>query len=244
MYFLLFSVLACFSMCCCVTPKEKNENFCDLLKSWYGSTLLSVEISRKGFHGEVTTTVDLSPYALSGPRVLLIHRWPRGLYVDPYQLASLSDQSEWRVLLDSVVDLEGPAHKNFGLDTLIYVTSGQISRFLNIAIPVHGRYHEPSHGERFVSVNVELPELLLQAGKYAQQCSLEPHSVVDAPCTADNSSMCQWVKIHHQRGPGLESFKFPVGDKSLVMPVCSGTFLITMLCCAVLSKYLWRHRII
>lgn len=46
---------------------------------------------------EVVTTVELSPDALSGVRVMLVHRWPRGVYLDPYQLTSLSVQSDWQV---------------------------------------------------------------------------------------------------------------------------------------------------
>lgn len=46
---------------------------------------------------EAVTTVELSPDVLSGVRVLLVHRWPRGVYLDPYQLASLSDESDWQV---------------------------------------------------------------------------------------------------------------------------------------------------
>lgn len=46
---------------------------------------------------EVATTVKLSPDVIGEVRVLLIHRWPRGVYVDPYQLASLSHHSDWQV---------------------------------------------------------------------------------------------------------------------------------------------------
>lgn len=28
---------------------------------------------------------------------------------------------------------------------------------------------------------------------------LEPHTVMDAPCNPSNSSLCQWVKLHHQQ---------------------------------------------
>lgn len=48
---------------------------------------------------EVITTVELNPDVFSGLRVLLVHRWPRGVYLDPYQLASLSGQTDWQVSL-------------------------------------------------------------------------------------------------------------------------------------------------
>lgn len=46
---------------------------------------------------EVVTTVKLSPDVVSGVRVMLLHRWPSSVYLDPYQLTSLGDQSEWQV---------------------------------------------------------------------------------------------------------------------------------------------------
>ncbi|KAM9358021.1 phosphatidylinositol-glycan biosynthesis class X protein [Symphorus nematophorus] len=194
--------------------------------------------------GEVVTTVEFSLDALNGVRVLLVHRWPRGVYLDPYQLASLSDQSDWQILLDSAIDLEVPAHKTSGFTAYVYPT-GPTPRLLKVTIPIHGRYHEPSFdGKTFTSVNIEPPELLLRTEKCTWLNNLEPHTVVDAPCTPDNSSSCQWVKLQHQQEPVSVGLQFPVGEGSLVMPVCGGTLLVTMICSVLLSKYMWKHRII
>ncbi|XP_071371682.1 phosphatidylinositol-glycan biosynthesis class X protein [Centroberyx affinis] len=246
MYCILFSTLACLSTCHCWTETdEKNENICVLLKQWLDSTSVSMEINKQGFHREVVTTVEFSPDGPNGLKVLLVHRWPRGIYVDPYQLASLSDHSDWQVLLGSAIDLEVPAHKTEGFVTLVYPTlDGQIPRLLKTTIPIHGRYHEPSFvGKKFAFVNLEPPELLLRTDKCTQPSYLQPHTVVDAPCTADNSSICQWVKIQHQQEQGHASLQFTVGDGSLVIPVCSGTLLVTMMCCLALSKNIWKHKI-
>lgn len=247
MYFVLFSVLAYLSTYHCLTEKdEKNENHCGLLKQWFGSSLVSMEIIKKGFHREVVTTVELSPNVLSGVRVLLVHRWPSGVYVDPYQLASLSDQSDWQILLDSAIDLEVPAHKTVGFITYVYPTlDGPTPRLLKVTIPIHGRYHEPSFdGKTFTSVHIEPPELLLRTEKCMQLNNVEPHTVVKAPCTPDNSTTCQWVKLQPQQDRGSVGLQFPVGDGSLVTPVCGGTLLVTVLCCVALSRYMWKHRIV
>ncbi|XP_070817310.1 phosphatidylinositol-glycan biosynthesis class X protein [Chaetodon trifascialis] len=246
MYFVLFSVLACLSTCHCLIEKdEKNENHCGLLKQLLESSVVSVEINKKGFHREAVTTVDLSPDVISGLRVLLVHRWPRGVYLDPYQLASLSGQTDWQILLDSAIDLEVPAHKTSGFVTYVYPTlDGPTPRLLKVTIPIHGRYLEPSFdGKTFTSVDIDPPELLLRSERCLQFNNLEPHTVVDAPCEADNSSTCSWVKLQHQQNQGSVSFQLPVGDGSLVTPVCGGTLLVTMICCVALSKYMWQHRI-
>ncbi|XP_010729345.3 phosphatidylinositol-glycan biosynthesis class X protein [Larimichthys crocea] len=244
MYFVLFSVLACLSTCHCFTGND--ENHCGLLKRLLESSRVSVEINKKGFHREAVTTVELSPDVLSGVRVLLVHRWPRGVYLDPYQLASLSVESDWQILLDSAIDLELPAHKTSGFVTYVYPTvDGPTPRLLKVTIPVHGRYHKPSYdGKTFTSVDIEAPELLLRTEKCTQLSIFEPHAVVDAPCTADNSSACSWVKLQHQQEQGAVGLQFPVGDGSLVTPVCGGTLLVTMISCVALSKYLWKHRLV
>ncbi|KAE8294544.1 hypothetical protein D5F01_LYC07498 [Larimichthys crocea] len=188
MYFVLFSVLACLSTCHCFTGND--ENHCGLLKRLLESSRVSVEINKKGFHREAVTTVELSPDVLSG------------------------------ILLDSAIDLELPAHKTSGFVTYVYPTvDGPTPRLLKVTIPVHGRYHKPSYdGKTFTSVDIEAPELLLRTEKCTQLSIFEPHAVVDAPCTADNSSACSWVKLQHQQEQGPVGLQFPVGDGSLVTP--------------------------
>nr|XP_046247049.1 phosphatidylinositol-glycan biosynthesis class X protein [Scatophagus argus] len=244
MYFVLLSVLALLSACHC--EDEKKENHCGLLRQLLESSQVSVEIHKKGFHREVVTTIELGPDVLSWVRVLLLHRWPRGIYLDPYQLATLSDQSDWHILLDSSIDLEVPAHKTSGFVAYVYPTSdGPTPGLLKVAIPIHGRYHEPSFdGKAFTSVDLEPSELLLRTETCKQLNNFEPHTVMNAPCTADNSSMCLWVKLHNQQEQGPAILQFPVGDGSLVTSVCGGTLLITVVCCVALSKYVWEHRII
>lgn len=46
---------------------------------------------------EVETTVTFGYDAPSGIRIMLLHRWPSSVYVDPYQLESLRGQSDWQV---------------------------------------------------------------------------------------------------------------------------------------------------
>ncbi|XP_026201187.1 phosphatidylinositol-glycan biosynthesis class X protein [Anabas testudineus] len=245
MYFVLFSVLAYLSPCYCLIGKDENESHCGLLKQWLGSASVSVQIGKKGFHRELETTVELSPDVIHEVRVLLIHRCPSGVYVDPYQLASLSHKRDWQILLDSAIDLEVPAHKTSGFVAYVYSTlDGPTPKQLKITIPIHGRYSEPSFdGKTFTSVKIEPPELLLRTDKCMEIDELEPYTVMDAPCTADNSSMCSWVKMHHQQEHGAVILQFPVGDGSLVMPVCGGTLLVTLICCVALCKYMWKHKI-
>lgn len=45
----------------------------------------------------VETTVELSLGLSTGIQVMLLYRWPQGVYLDPYQIASLRDQRKWQV---------------------------------------------------------------------------------------------------------------------------------------------------
>ncbi|XP_077440403.1 phosphatidylinositol-glycan biosynthesis class X protein [Vanacampus margaritifer] len=245
MYFTLFypSVLTILLTCHYLTVK--GENSCATLKQWLQSTAISLEIKNKGFHREVETTVELQPGAFRDVRVLLLHTWPSGVYVDPYQLAFLSDTVDWQILVDSAIDLEVPAHKTSGFVAYVYPAfSEQTPGMLKVRIPIHGRYHQPSFGgETFESIAIKPPKLLLRTEECSQLDDLEPHMVREAPCNADNTSMCLWIQVQYER-PGDETLRLPVGDGSLVTPVCAVTLAVTMICCLTLSKYIWKHRIV
>ncbi|CAG10935.1 unnamed protein product [Tetraodon nigroviridis] len=246
MYVAVLLVLLYLPACHCLNGKEeKNENQCDLLKKSLESSSVWVEITKKGFHRQVETTVELSLGVLTGVQVMLLYRWPRGVYLDPYQIASLHKQSNWKILIDSATDLESPAHKTRGFVTYVYpIPEGPTAR-IKVTIPIHGRYHEPSfEGKTFTSVHIEPPDLLLRAENCPSFSSFKPHNVISAPCRADNSSTCSWVKGHSHKEPGsVSSFQLPVGDGRLLMPVSAGTLLVTLICCLLLSKYMWKHRI-
>uniref|UniRef100_A0A3B5LQ47 Phosphatidylinositol-glycan biosynthesis class X protein n=1 Tax=Xiphophorus couchianus TaxID=32473 RepID=A0A3B5LQ47_9TELE len=215
----------------------------DQLKQWLESSSVSLELSKKGFHRYlVTTTVELRPSALSGASVLLLYRWPNGVFVDPYQLASLSDQSNFEILLDSAIDLEVPAHKTSGFLTYVFPShTGSAPSFLQLTIPVHGRYHEPSFaGEAFASVHIEPPDLLLRTEKCSDLRRFDSHSVVDAPCTVKRNNPTIQISLFLIQNIVM----LPVGDGSATMLVCGGTLLATMVCCVALSKYMLKHRLV
>ncbi|XP_028260007.1 phosphatidylinositol-glycan biosynthesis class X protein [Parambassis ranga] len=243
MYFTRLLALGYLLTCHCLVEEDKIQDHCSFLRQCVES--VSVELYKKGFHREVITTVELRPDVLDGVRVLLVYKWPRGVYVDPYQLASLSNRSNWQILVDSAIDLELPAHKTSGFATYVYPSLESAPTLLKVTIPIHGRYHEPSNvGRTFTSVDIEPPDILLRTEKCAQLNNLEPHTVVNAPCTVKNSSTCPWVQIQHQQKLSHLRVQIPVGDELLVTPVCGGTLLVTMACCMALSQYMWKHRII
>lgn len=71
-----------------------------------------------------------------------------------------------QMLIDSAIDLELPAHKTQGFVTYVYPFPEGPTPRINVTIPIHGRYHQPSfEGKTFTSVHIEPPDLLLRSAK-------------------------------------------------------------------------------
>lgn len=242
-YLLLYLLFVCFLQCHAINDHDGSLE-CNFLD--YVNSDVSLELKKSGFHRELMTSVRFNKHGLLD-KALLVYTWPKDIYVDPYQLASMKDQRNWEILLGSTIDLETPAHKSPGFRTYLYLhleesTTGQI----NLMIPIHGRYQKPSFkGNDFISVIIPPPDLLLRTVQNCTQLTnRKSFSLVEAPCTANNSSTCQWIKIHHhQQLPDPVTLQLPVGDASQIIPVCGGTLVLTIICCAALSILAWTHRL-
>uniref|UniRef100_A0A8C6TPY3 Phosphatidylinositol-glycan biosynthesis class X protein n=1 Tax=Neogobius melanostomus TaxID=47308 RepID=A0A8C6TPY3_9GOBI len=241
-YLLLFSTFA-YLLESHSTNNDDASNDCRFLE--HVNSDVSLTLLKTGFHRELVTTVQFNTHGFLG-KLLLVYSWPKDIYVDPYQLVSLGEQRNWEMLLDSTIDLEMPAHKSSGFHTYLYPHLEELTaEQINLTVPIHGRYQKPSfNGNAFESVIIHPPDLLLRPVKNCiQPQKLESYTMVDAPCTANNSSTCQWIKVNHQKLPGPVTLQFPVGDVSLVIPVSGGTLLVTIICCVVLSISAWRRQI-
>ncbi|MCI4383415.1 hypothetical protein PGIGA_G00026230 [Pangasianodon gigas] len=113
---------------------------------------------------------------------------------------------------------------------------------LQAAVPVHGRYHKASSSGGWERVIIEPPRLLLRSEHCDTVDPGLPHRVVDAPCTSQNQSLCSWLEIHGLQVPNM-SLELPVGDSSLIIPVCAVTSLVSLLCSAFLFRAVWKHGI-
>lgn len=236
-FLLLFST----SISLSESHSEDASNDCTFLKHIH--TDVSLELKKTGFHRELVTTVRFNTFGHLD-KVLLVYSWPKDVYVDPYQLVSLGDQRKWKMLLDSTIDLEMPAHKSSGFRTYLYPhLEESIAGQINVTIPIHGRYQKPN-GNGFNSVVLQPPDLLLQT---VQNCALPDNlkyfTIEDAPCTVNNISSCQWIKVHNKKLPDSVTLQLPVGDVSQVILVSGGTLLLTIICCVALSVSAWTRRI-
>ncbi|KAJ7992929.1 hypothetical protein DPEC_G00267170 [Dallia pectoralis] len=228
------------TVCCFIFGSTRAENNCGLSRTWLETVSVTMDIRKNGFHRELVTTVDFSPGFPDGLEALLVYSLPNGIYIDPYQLASLKEEAGLQVLLSSPVDLEAPAHMSEKATTFVYLLLDQGG--LRATVPIHGRYHKPSlAGKSFEHVKIELPKLKLRTNTCEHLLSFPPYKMVDAPCSVQNVSMCHWLEIQLLKDPDPVSFPLPLGDGSLVVPVCAGNLMVTLLCFIVLSRSIWTH---
>ncbi|KAI1891371.1 hypothetical protein AGOR_G00143130 [Albula goreensis] len=192
---------------------KADDGYCGLSGKWMESLTLSRDILKSGFHRELVTLVECDPSWPEELQVLLVQKLPRGAYGDPYQLASLRQDTGLQVLLDTEVDLEAPAYESSGFSMFVYPTrDAQNPKILQTVVPIHGRYHRPSDsGQGWERIEIEPPRLLLRADGCEQLLPSGPHVLVDAPCSVHNLSLCKWLEIHLPQDQRHVSLEVPSG---------------------------------
>ncbi|MGH0170081.1 UNVERIFIED_CONTAM: hypothetical protein FKN15_070345, partial [Acipenser sinensis] len=150
---------------------------------------------------ELVSHVQCAAAVPEGSQVLLLEKLPQGVYVDPYQLTSAQELSDTQVLLASEIDLEAPAYLSSGFSALVYASlDPQCSGCFTTTLPVHARYHRPAgSGEAEQRVTIESPRLLVRAEESTLPLACPQNKVTEAPCTAQNHSLCVWLEIHYQQ---------------------------------------------
>ncbi|XP_035268613.1 phosphatidylinositol-glycan biosynthesis class X protein isoform X1 [Anguilla anguilla] len=228
---------------------KTEEDNCDLSGEWLESLKVTRDIWKMGFHRELVTTMECGRQSPEKLHALLVQNLPRGVFVDPYQLASLQQDTGLQALLHSKVDLEAPAYESNGLSMFVYPKRdpGRPGH-LQAVLPIHGRYHRPSSGQGWERIEIEPPRLFLRANGCAQHLAVAPPVLMDAPCSGHNMSMCKWMEVQlpqvlqaSEKDQRHISLELPVGDWSLAVPVCGGTLLVTLLCCVLIANAIQRH---
>ncbi|XP_039583855.1 phosphatidylinositol-glycan biosynthesis class X protein [Passer montanus] len=194
-------------------------------------TTVTQELLKEGFHRELLVKVELGEDA-AGCAVAAQVQLPPGIYVDPYELAALQQHNLTKaVLFPGAIDVEAPEYSAKALVLLLFLEAeARCSRCLRGAVPVHARYHRPAQGTAHASVPLQSPGLLLCCchGQLSAEC-WEP-AEVDAPCSSDTTSPCQWHTTKHRPAYEESMLRVPVGLREHSSLVCALTLLTTGLC--------------
>ncbi|NXQ33691.1 PIGX protein, partial [Alaudala cheleensis] len=125
-------------------------------------TTVTQELLKEGFHRDLLVKVELGEDAGECAVAAQI-RLPPGIYVDPYELATLQQHNLTKaVLLPDVIDVEAPEYLARDVLLLLFLEpEARCSRCFCAAVPVHARYHRPARGTQEALVALHSPEVLL-----------------------------------------------------------------------------------
>ncbi|NXO88052.1 PIGX protein, partial [Sitta europaea] len=194
-------------------------------------TAVTQELLKEGFHRDLLVKVELGEDA-GGCAVAAQMRLPPGIYVDPYELATLQQQNLTKaVLFPDAIDVEAPEYLARDLLLLLFLArDARCSRCFHASVPVHVRYHRPADGTGGALLVLESPEVLLCCCHGHQSAECWEPAEVDAPCSSDNTSPCQWLRTKHRPAYEESMLRVPVGLREHSSLVCALTLLTTGLC--------------
>ncbi|NXD42053.1 PIGX protein, partial [Copsychus sechellarum] len=194
-------------------------------------TTVTQELLKEGFHRDLLVKVELGEDA-GGCAVAAQMRLPPGIYVDPYELATLQQHNLTKaVVFPGVIDVEAPEYVARDVLVLLFLEQeARCPRCFGAAVPVHARYHRPAQGTGGALVLLESPEVLLCCCHSHLSAECWEPAEVDTPCSSDSTSPCQWHRTKHRPAYEGSMLRVPVGLREHSSLVCALTLLTTGLC--------------
>ncbi|XP_027630858.1 phosphatidylinositol-glycan biosynthesis class X protein, partial [Tupaia chinensis] len=207
--------------------------------------ILMQEVLKDGFHRDLLIKVKFgeSIEDLQTCRLLIKHYIPTGLFVDPYELASLRERNITEaVMVSEDSNIEAPNYLSKESEVLIYVKQdSQHIAYFQALLPVHYRYHRPHGKDEETFIVVSNPDLLMYCDQEFPVLKCWAQSEVAAPCDLKTKDICQWNNMKYKSVYKNVTLQVPVGLTVHTSLVCSVTLLITILCSTLIlvavSKY-------
>ncbi|KAM6258655.1 phosphatidylinositol-glycan biosynthesis class X protein [Spheniscus humboldti] len=203
------------------------------------------ELLKEGFHRDLLVKVELGVVGedARGCAVAARTRLPPGIYVDPYELASLQQHNLTKaVLIPDVIDVEAPEYLATDLLVLLYMEPDpRCSRCFRAALPVHGRYHRPAEESEEALVVLKSPEVLVCCCDNHLSAECWKPAEVEAPCSGKNVGPCQWYSVTHKPAYKELILQVPVGLRQHSSLVCVVTLLATVLCSSLILAAVCKY---
>ncbi|XP_034527054.1 phosphatidylinositol-glycan biosynthesis class X protein [Ailuropoda melanoleuca] len=207
--------------------------------------ILRQEVLKGGFHRDLLIKVKFgeSIEALQTCRFLIKQYIPTGLFVDPYELASLRERNITEaVMVSEDFNIEAPNYLSKESEVLIYARQdSQCIDCFQAFLPVHYRYHRPhsKDGETFIVVNN--PDLLMYCDQEFPILKCWAEKQVAAPCALKDKDICQWNNMKYKSVYKNVTLQVPVGLTIHTSLVCSVTLLITILCSTLILVAVFKY---
>lgn len=164
--------------------------------------------------------------------MLLVQEIPSSVYVDNDQLFNLNRLNKLKTFVKSYIDVEKPTSKSESFNIYIF---NQVRKSLNMTLPIHFRYHDPSD-KKFNRVEIDSPKV------YLSNCQLKG-KIVSLPCLNSSDftdfldlnsiSHCPWIET--EIAPITLSFLIPVGNIQSFTFVLPVTIFISWIACLFLT---------
>ncbi|XP_071607673.1 phosphatidylinositol-glycan biosynthesis class X protein [Heliangelus exortis] len=207
---------------------------------------VSQQLLKEGFHRELVVKVELGARGedAGGCTVAARIHLPPGIFVDPYELASLQQHNLTKaVLIPDTIDVEAPEYLSTELHVLLFLEPDlQCPHCFQAALPVHGRYHRPAEESQEAWVVVQSPEALLCCCDNLLPAECWTLSAAEgAPCSGQPPGPCRWYRVTQKPSPEELVLQVPVGLRHQSSLVCVLTLLATVLCSCLVLAAVCRH---
>ncbi|XP_074648542.1 uncharacterized protein LOC141904006 isoform X2 [Tubulanus polymorphus] len=201
-------------------------------------------IEEYGFHRNLVTEIKLpikKKLSSAGDRchVALHEVIPNSVYIDVYQIQQLEEFSGPQILPDMDIDIEKPDYKS--PPHKVYVFSKlQLNNsdfwWTRIVLPIHLRYHQAGSGHS-ATIAIDKPHILVRCKGFE---SSHISTQREAPCYANNASLCRWNLIHYSTDIESLIVTVPIGNTGDLPVVLSATIFVTVSCCLLLLWILYK----
>ncbi|XP_058412512.1 phosphatidylinositol-glycan biosynthesis class X protein [Diceros bicornis minor] len=207
--------------------------------------ILRQEVFKDGFHRDLLIKVKFgeSIEDLQTCRLLIKQYIPTGLFVDPYELASLREKNITEALMISEnFNIEAPDYLSKESEVLIYARQdSQCIDCFQAFLPVHYRYHRPHSKDGETLIVVNNPDLLMYCDQEFPILKCWGQSEVAAPCDLKRKDICQWNNMKYKSVYKNVTLQIPVGLTIHTSLVCSVTLLITILCSTLILVAVFKY---
>ncbi|XP_070215117.1 phosphatidylinositol-glycan biosynthesis class X protein [Bos mutus] len=230
---------------CSPATTFNNTHFVSGIRATCSEIILRQEVLKDGFHRDLLTKVKFgeSIEDLQTCRLLIKQYIPTGLFVDPYELASLRERNITEaVMVSENFNIEAPNYLSKESEVLIYARQdSQCIDCFQAFLPVHYRYHQPhiKDGETFIVVHN--PDLLMYCDQEFPVLKCWAQSEVTAPCTLNSKDICQWNNMKYKSVYKNLTLQVPVGLTIHTSLVCSVTLLISILCSTLILVAVFKY---
>ncbi|XP_051046690.1 phosphatidylinositol-glycan biosynthesis class X protein, partial [Phodopus roborovskii] len=215
------------------------------VKATCSEIILRQEFLKDGFHRDLLIKVKFgeSIEDLETCRLLIRHHIPAGLFVDPYELASLREKNITEaVMVSESFNIEAPDYLSKESEVLIYARQdAQCIDCFQAFLPVHYRYHRPHRKDGDTLIVVNNPDLLMYCDQEFPVLKCWAQSEVAAPCALKSEAICRWNSMQYKSILKNLTLQVPVGLTIHTSLVCSVTLLITILCSTLILVAVFKY---